>query len=409
MAQSDGAYARAIDAAFSGGRSQGSSLTVQRARYVGGVAALVALYYGAAHFGYMFSFSGPIAAIVWLPVGVGIAFLYLAGIQFWPGVVIGDLLVNDYSRLPFGSALGQTFGNLLEVLVATLLLQAFARRRSLNGDARGVWGILVAIAIGTGISATIGSLSLWLGNAVDTNSLARVWRTWWLGDFSGALLVVPLALAWFRPPDSAMRGWRLGEAALLLAAVAACSELAWNTSQPLTYIVFPLLILTAFRLGPRGATLAVLIASAFAVWATTHYTGPFDTHSLSRGVLDTQLFIAVASVSTQCLAAVVCERERFARSLWESRARLVKAADTERRRLERNLHDGAQQRLSALMVRLNLAAQDGGHPPRAVLEAATAELAATIDELRELAHGSHPTVLTEQGLAAAILDLAQRS
>ena len=92
---------------------------------------------------------------MWLPVGVGIAFLYLAGIQFWPGVVIGDLLVNDYSKLPFGSALGQTFGNLLEVLVATLLLQAFARRRSLNGDARGVWAILVAIATGTAISATV--------------------------------------------------------------------------------------------------------------------------------------------------------------------------------------------------------------------------------------------------------------
>lgn len=409
MAQSHGSSARVIDAAFSRGRTQGTSVIVQRVRYAGGIAVLAALYYGAAQFGFTFDFAGPIAAIVWLPVGVGIAFLYLAGIQFWPGVVIGDLLVNDYSKLPFGSALGQTFGNLLEVLVATLLLQAFARRRSLSGDARGVWGILVAIATGTAISATVGSLSLWLGNAVDTDSLARVWRTWWLGDFSGALLVVPLALAWFRPPDSALRGWRLGEAALVLAAVAACSELAWSTSQPLTYIVFPLLILTAFRLGPRGGTLAVLIASGFAVWATTHYTGPFNTHSLSRGVLETQLFIAVASVSTQCLAAVVCERERFGRRLWESRARLVKAADTERRRLERNLHDGAQQRLSALMVRLNLAAEEDGPPPRAVLEAATVELAATIDELRELAHGKHPAMLTEQGLAAAILDLADRS
>src|SRR5205823_5317169 len=195
----------------------------------------------------------------------------------------------------------------------------------------------------------------------------------------------------------------------VFAAVAASSELAWRTSRPLTYVVFPLLIWTAFRLGPRGATLAVLIAAGFAVWATTHYTGPFQTHSLSRGVLETQLFIAVASVSTQCLAAVVCERERFARRLWASRTRLVEAADTERRRLERNLHDGAQQRLSALMVRLNLAAHETGPPPQKVLEAATAELAATIDELRGLAHGDHPAVLTERGLATAIDDLAQRS
>lgn len=408
MAQSHGGSARVSHLAGFPGRSQGSSSVAQWAGRAGGVAVLAALYYGAAHVGYAFNFSGPVAAIVWLPVGVAIAFLYLAGMQFWPGVVIGDLLVNDYSKLPFASALGQSFGNLLEVVVATLLLQAVARRRSLSGEARGVWGILVAIAAGTAISATIGSLSLWLGGVVASPALARVWRTWWLGDFSGALLVVPLALAWFRPPD-VLRKWKLGEAVLLLAAVAAASELAWGTSQPLTYIVFPVLIWTAFRLGPRGATLAVLIAAGFAVWATTHYTGPFQTHSLSREVLEAQLFIAVASVSTQCLAAVVCERERFSRRLWTSRARLVNAADTERRRLERNVHDGAQQRLSALMVRLKLTAEGTGPPPDKALEGATAELAAAIDELRELARGNHPARLTEQGLAAAIVDLAKHS
>ena len=45
-------------------------------------------------------FAGPVAAIVWLPVGVAIAFLYLGGLGLWPGVLVGDLLVNDYSALP---------------------------------------------------------------------------------------------------------------------------------------------------------------------------------------------------------------------------------------------------------------------------------------------------------------------
>jgi signal transduction histidine kinase len=60
-------------------------------------------------------------------------------------------------------------------------------------------------------------------------------------------------------------------------------------------------------------------------------------------------------------------------------------------------------------VRLHLATEEDGPSTRAVLEAATIELAATIDELRELAHGSHPAILTDQGLGAAILDLAKRS
>src|SRR5690349_21534699 len=77
-------------------------------RYVLGVGTVVLAYYAAAHVGYGLGFSGPVAAVVWLPVGVGVAFLYLGGLRLWPGVVIGDLLVNNYSTLPVGSALGQS-------------------------------------------------------------------------------------------------------------------------------------------------------------------------------------------------------------------------------------------------------------------------------------------------------------
>jgi signal transduction histidine kinase len=188
--------------------------------------------------------------------------------------------------------------------------------------------------------------------------------------------------------------------------------LVFSTSEPLTYLVFASLIWTAFRLGPRGATLAVLVASAFAVWATTHYRGPFASSPLSRDVLETQLFIVVASLSSQLLAAVVTDRERFARGLWTSRARLVRAGDTERRRLERNLHDGAQQRLAGVMVRLDLADEAATEAPvraHEALKTARAELAVAIDELRELAHGKRPAVLTEEGLGAAIVDIANRS
>ncbi|HEX3687086.1 MAG TPA: MASE1 domain-containing protein, partial [Gaiellaceae bacterium] len=100
------------------------------ARYAAGVLVLAGLYYAGAKTGYLLEFSGPVAAIVWLPVGVGIAFLYLGGIAYWPGVLIGDLLANDYSVLPLGSALGQTCGNLLEVVIAVLLLRRLVRHGS---------------------------------------------------------------------------------------------------------------------------------------------------------------------------------------------------------------------------------------------------------------------------------------
>ena len=94
-----------------------------RGRYPLAVALLAAAYYGAAQLGYALEFAGPVAAIVWLPVGVGIAVLYLGGLGCGRASLIGDLLANDYRALPLGSALGQTCGNVLEVLVAALLLR----------------------------------------------------------------------------------------------------------------------------------------------------------------------------------------------------------------------------------------------------------------------------------------------
>ena len=82
----------------------------ERLAYPLAVVALAAAYYGAAQVGYALEFAGPVAAVVWLPVGVGIAFLYLGGPALWPGVLLGDLLANDYGVLPLGTALGQTCG-----------------------------------------------------------------------------------------------------------------------------------------------------------------------------------------------------------------------------------------------------------------------------------------------------------
>jgi signal transduction histidine kinase len=95
-----------------------------------------------------------------------------------------------------------------------------------------------------------------------------------------------------------------------------------------------------------------------------------------------------------------------------SRARIVGAGDEERRRLERDLHDGAQQRLLSLGLALQLVRGELGpdtNGATALLTEAESELAAALDELRQLAHGIHPAVLTEHGLGPALRTLAERS
>jgi signal transduction histidine kinase len=116
---------------------------------------------------------------------------------------------------------------------------------------------------------------------------------------------------------------------------------------------------------------------------------------------------AFAELVAQALANAEA-REQLA----ASRKRLVEAAQLERRRLERNLHDGAQQRLVALAVTLRLAERQlerDSAVARDALTRASAELAEALEELRELARGLHPAVLSDHGLEAALRALAARA
>lgn len=123
--------------------------------------------------------------------------------------------------------------------------------------------------------------------------------------------------------------------------------------------------------------------------------------------------------SVAATAGIALENERLRVELRaqlaevrRSRARLVETADSERRRLERDLHDGAQQRLLGIGLALQLAQSrlNGAHPEVGeLLTEAGDELRAALDELRELARGIHPAILTDQGLAGALPALAERT
>jgi signal transduction histidine kinase len=541
------------------------------------VGIVAGLYYGAARAGLHLAYLHGSVTALWPPVGVGLAALVILGPGVWPGIVIGDLLVADFST-PWGTVLGQTLGNTLEVVVAAMLFRHLAGRRT--GLER-VWDVLALVgcaAIGTLISAAFGVVSLRLGHVISAGEFDSVFRTWWLGDFAGALVFAPLILVWATRRSWRVSTIRIAEAVLLFAVLIVLIEVPSQRDVP--YIVFPILIWAALRFGPTGAATAVAIVSSLTVWNTAHGSGPFIRASLTHSVLASQLFVAVAALTSLVLAAVTAERtasetaqraltdehaalrriatlvageaaskrvfeqvtveaartigaaaaslarfdddgmvtfvggwsesgtlafpvdsrvavertgvlaavqktgkpqriryeertgdvaERFTsfgygsaaaapvklgpqlwgalvaagrrgatlpagsedrlsdfaelvaqalanadayRKLAASRARIVEAADTERQRLERNLHDGAQQRLVSLALKLRLVkarVRDDPASAETGLSEAEDELGQALDELRELARGIHPAVLTDRGLAAALATLAERA
>ncbi len=125
--------------------------------------------------------------------------------------------------------------------------------------------------------------------------------------------------------------------------------------------------------------------------------------------------LRIAPVATEEVLVVVrdvTEVRAAMRELRESRARIVAAGDAARRRIERNLHDGAQQRLVTVSLHLHLIARRLESAPEAVpglLEAAQTELALALEEIRELVRGLHPRILTDHGLEPAINALAERA
>ena len=382
--------------------------------YIGWFCFVVVAYYAAAHLGYALKFAGPVASIVWLPVGVGIAALYLLGPQFWPAVVIGDLLVNNYSTLPAGlrdrAELRQPArGPDRRAAAAAVRLPQHAARLDLRvrGPAGGAAGRHARerddrVAVDGARQRRLGRID---GASVADLVARRPVRRADRRPARDRVAAATAARAWFEG--------RVLELALVLAALVGLTLLGWQMSRPMSFLALPALTWAALRFGPRGGSLAILIGAALTIWATTHYMGPFAFRSVSQSVLDTQVYLAVSAAATLCVAALARERER----LVEGRPGLACAdrrrggrraqADRAQHPRRRPAAPGRAVRASDALGRARRArepeaAEDG-------FESAQAELQRAIDELRDLVHGIRPPALRRFGLVGAIELAAARS
>jgi signal transduction histidine kinase len=175
----------------------------------------------------------------------------------------------------------------------------------------------------------------------------------------------------------------------------------WWAGGATLLLVIAVLVVNA---GPeQGNADDYVFAAALVLLATVPY-------AFWVGILRSKLWRAdVVAVENVRLDA---ELQARLDELRESRARIVEAGYAERRRVERDLHDGAQQRLVALALDLRRVRMELDRDPAAaaeLLEAASRELTAATEELRELARGIHPPVLTDRGLVAALEALAKRA
>jgi signal transduction histidine kinase len=323
------------------------------ALYAISVALVAGAYYGVGRIGLELAYLDGAVAALWPPAGLGLAVLFLYGLNLWPGIVIGDLLLADFSTPP-GTVLGQTVGNTVALVVAALLLRRLTGGRGELDRVVDVLALVACALVAAIVSAAFGPLSLRLGNVIAADELGRVFRTWTLGDASGVLVVAPVLLTWATTRLSGIRRRDVLEGAIALVVLVVLAEVPPQRDVP--YIVFPVLLWAALRFGPRGAATAILVVCSITVWNTAQNEGPFVRDSITDSLLSTQLFIAISALTSLVLAAVTAERTRAARAL----------AATEAAQRTLAAEQAALRRVATLVA--------GEAPPSRVFEQVTEEV-----------------------------------
>ena len=347
------------------------------------LAVVAVAYFVTARLGLEFALVHGQVTPVWPPTGIAVVAILLFGARILPAIGVAALAVN----LPLGPNPGGAAviaaGNMLAPLAAASLLKATHFRFELDRLRDAASLIVLGALVGMMVSATVGSLVLVLSGSVGAEAFPQTWAVWWTGDAMGVLLVVPFLLS-FRPraDEQPLPVRRQVELAALLVAVAALTYLVFQNTLRLEYIVFPLIMVAAFRFRLRGSAPAALIASGVAVWAAVNGTGPFANETLLQKMITLQVFNVFVALVSLVLASYVETRDRA------EQARLSNEAKSE------FLRDAAHELRGPLTVFGGylslLSAGDLGQPPERwrgpleILTAKTWELNHIMDELLEI-------------------------
>ncbi len=272
--------------------------------------AVAAIYLFAAKLGFTLSVAAEQVTLVWPPTGLALAAVLLLGADIWPGIFLGAFLANITTHEPLMVAIAVGAGNTLEALVGARLVRMFVGTPLSKSWLRCMLGVIVFGALAaTIISATIGAVSLCAGGLKPWSSFALLWRTWWLGDAAGALLLAPAILS-FRARPRGLGRIDIAEIAVLATALGVVCVVVFArhvesaARYPLEYLVFPFFIWAALRFGIAGAAFANVLASVVAIWSAVSQSAQTDDRLMLL-----QIFLSVVASSGLLLGATVSDRD----------------------------------------------------------------------------------------------------
>jgi PAS domain S-box-containing protein len=326
--------------------------------------AVGVVYFALAKAGLVLASIHPSATPIWPPTGFALAALLLWGYRLWPAIFVAAFAANALTAGSLYTSAAIGAGNTLEALLSAWIINRWAGGCGAFSTPLGVAKFaLVSLAPGAVASASIGLVSLSLAGYADWSAFLSIWKTWWLGDVAGALVVTPVVVLWATAGAGELTRAELGASCLVYAGtlavgIVAFSPLIEQTADrgALAFLAALPLLWAALRRGPRDTATVALLLSASAVWGTLLDGGPFARFTLNESFLLLLAFMISVSVPSLALSADAEMRRRTEASL----------------RRARTASEQMVQARTAELVAAN-----------AALEAALAERARTEAELRQ--------------------------
>jgi len=260
-----------------------------------------------------------------LAAGLAVAALWWGGYRLAPVIGLGAFVLAWLEGATIPAGAGVAIAATIEPIVAVLLM-----RRCIAGPALfdRVRDTLCLVLLAAAVPALVDALSvagLCASGVRPWQDFSQLWLLSWAGDSVGILVVAPALLVWTWPDRMHWTGRRWIEAASVFALLAICSGLVFTgrlapSGLGFPFLVLPILVWIAFRLGQRATVCATLLACAFALWGTLRGMGPFAELGTSLPVL--LLFAGAVAITGLMLAAGVTERTQAESALSQSEERL---------------------------------------------------------------------------------------
>lgn len=291
--------------------------------------ATAAIYLAAVRVGVLFMLPETAVSLIWPASGAALAAVWLFGRPALAGVLAAGTTGHLFLGYAPPTALAVGLAITLAAYTGAWLLRYHRFQTTLTR----LRDVIVLLGAGVLTSATLSSLAVATAGYVTgmgkADAFTELWWLCWVAELVGGLALVPVLFGWCGARFDRRRGRHRLEAAIVLVIAAATTWLVYSDvlpegiamARPLSYLIFPVMIWAAVRTTVRDTALILLVHTAMAAALTVNGHGPFATGVLRESLLALHAHIAMLSISSLILAAIMTERQAVTAALADSEAK----------------------------------------------------------------------------------------